>query len=122
MSETRPKFVADTDVAMKVPSILFDEMIAFYRDTLGLPVSMDGESAKVEFGPVTLWLDNVPAMTQPELWLKVTAPDTEAAASYLEAKGVRRCNEIEKLPEGFDGFWASGPGGLIHLVAGRPSS
>ena len=116
----RPVFQADTDIALKVPSALFDEMVAFYAETLGLPVTPQGTSVKVAFGPCTLWLDNVPAITQPELWLKVTTPDTARAADFLAERGVRRCDEVEELPSGFDGFWASGPGGVIHLIAGRP--
>lgn len=118
MPQARPEFRADTDIAMKVPTRLMASMVAFYRDTLGLPVSDEKSGTKVEFGPCTLWLDHVPAMTQPELWLKVAAPDTAAAARWLEEKGVLRCDEVERLPEGFDGFWIAAPGGMIHLVAG----
>ena len=114
---TRPAFKAGTNIAMKVPTHLFDEMVAFYEDALGLPVSHRDSGAVVEFGGMTLWLDKVAAMTQPELWLEVTTPDTATAARHLQDAGVVRCDEIEGLPPDFDGFWVAAPGGLIHLVA-----
>lgn len=116
---TPPRFGPGANIAMKVPSRLFRETVAFYEETLGLPVTRDGSSAKVAFGGVTLWLDEVPAMTQPELWLELRTPDTAEAARHLAARGVPRCDEVEKLPNSFDGFWIAAPGGMIHLVRGE---
>ena len=116
ITKTRPSFSPGTNIAMKVPTHLFDQMLAFYGGTLGLPISRDGSSVKVDFGGCTLWLDNVPGMTQPELWLELAVSDTAEAARYLEGQGVPRCDEIEPLPADFDGFWIAAPGGMIHLV------
>ena len=114
----RPTFSPGTNIAMKVPAHLFDRMVAFYEDALGLAVTRRETGASVAFGSVTLWLDRVAAMTQPELWLEVRTADTAAAARHLAAAGVVRCDEVEALPPEFDGFWISAPGGVVHLVAG----
>ena len=45
-------------------------------------------------------------------------PDTSVAAEYLASQGVVRCDEIEPLPEDFDGLWISNPSSIIHLVSG----
>jgi catechol 2,3-dioxygenase-like lactoylglutathione lyase family enzyme len=119
VNESRPSFEAGRNIAMKLPLRAYDATLAFYRDTLGLPVRRESESgAVVEFGSMTLWLDRIAGQSQTDLWLEVTAPDTEAAARYLRARGVTICNEVEALPEGFDGFWIAAPSGTIHLVAG----
>lgn len=120
-SRSRPNFSPGTNVAMKVPPRLFEAMVAFYGETLGLTVAPDGDSMKVDFGAVTLWLDKVSGMTQPELWLELQTTDTEAAAAYLKEKSVPRCDEVEALPPGSDGFWIAAPGGIVHLVWGGGS-
>ncbi|MGH8490712.1 MAG: hypothetical protein ACREXS_18080 [Gammaproteobacteria bacterium] len=40
-----------------------------------------------------------------------------AASTHFKAAGVVRCDEIEPLPEGFDGFWISNPASIIHIVS-----
>ena len=40
----------------------------------------------------------------------------------LIAAGVARCDAIEPLPQGFDGFWISSPAGIIHLIDAAPST
>jgi hypothetical protein len=55
-------------------------------------------------------------------WLEVVTDDVVTAASHFAGWGVVRRDEIEKLPEGFNGFWIANPAGIIHLVAaGRTS-
>jgi hypothetical protein len=118
MSETLPPFSGGVNIAMKLPPHLFDDTLSFYRDTLRLPlVQQDEHSCAFQFGPNRLWLDRVPAMSQAELWLELLTPDTERAADYLAQAGVVRCDEIEPLPPGFDGFWISSPAQIIHIVA-----
>ncbi len=113
---TNPGFKPGTNIAMKVPAHLFEQTVSFYEETLSLPVKCEEDSVVVEFGAVRLWLDKVPAMTQPELWLEVTTRDTAAASDYLRQRGVVRCDQVETLPEDLDGFWIAAPGGLVHLV------
>jgi hypothetical protein len=63
-----------------------------------------------------LWIDRVEGISQAEVWLQVTTEDTQAAAKHLAAEKIVRRDEIEPLPEGFDGFWISSPASIIHLV------
>lgn len=58
-------------------------------------------------------------MSQAELWLELVTDDTGQAASTLAAAGVVRCDAIEPLGSGFDGFWISSPAAVIHLVNAR---
>jgi hypothetical protein len=49
--------------------------------------------------------------------LELATPDIAAAADHLHTAGVVRQDEIEPLPEWFDGFWISSPASIIHMVA-----
>jgi catechol 2,3-dioxygenase-like lactoylglutathione lyase family enzyme len=118
MAEERPKFSPGRNVAMKLPERVYAATLAFYRDTLGLKVEDRDSGALVEFGAMRLHLDRVKHQSQTDIWLEVVAEDTDAAADWLEARGARRCPEVEPLPEGFDGFWIAAPSGTIHLVTG----
>ncbi|MFO1076014.1 MAG: hypothetical protein U1E17_25565, partial [Geminicoccaceae bacterium] len=69
-----------------------------------------------EFGPLRLWIDRMPHLAQGEMWLELVAADTAAAAQHLDASGVVRCDEVEKLPPDLDGFWIMNPAGVVHLV------
>lgn len=111
-------FSPGSNIAMKVPERHYAETLAFYRDVLGLSVEEVETGAKVAFGAVTLWLDRLAHQSQIDLWLEVRAEDTVAAKAYLAAQGVPLCNEVEPLPDDFDGFWIAAPAGTIHLVAG----
>jgi catechol 2,3-dioxygenase-like lactoylglutathione lyase family enzyme len=114
-----PAFRGGRNIALKVPGFLYDATVAFYRDTLALPLLERHDASTVfAFGPVRLWVDRVAALSRSEVWLEVVTPDTAAAAIQLGAAGVVRCDEVEALPPGFDGFWVAGPGGTVHLVAG----
>ena len=96
-----------------------DASIAFYRDTLGLPViEEEADGCIFQFGPNRLWVDKVPNLSHPDIWLELETNDTEAAAAYLRNHGVPRRDEVEQLREDFDGFWISDPAGVIHLVVG----
>ena len=116
--ESELRFRGGENIAMKIPAHLFDQTIAFYRDALKLPLLQEGETGCVfQFGAMRLWLDRIPHMSQAELWLEVRTNDVTAAAEHMAGKGVTRCDAIEPLPDGFEGFWVSAPPGIIHLVA-----
>jgi hypothetical protein len=107
------------NIAIKVPPEEFEATVAFYRDTLGL-VSLgkdDAGSAMFEFGGKTLWIDNVPAMSQAEVWLEVHTDDINAAAAHLHDAAVVRRDDIEPLPRDMAAFWIRSPAGIIHLVS-----
>jgi len=70
-----------------------------------------------EFGANQLWVDCVDSMSQAEIWLELSASDVQAATNHLKSAGVVRRDEIEPLPEGFEGFWITSPASIIHLVS-----
>ena len=114
----KPTFRGGRNIAMKLPPDRFESVLAFYRETLSMPVTEhESGSFTVDFGPVKLWLDLVPTVSQAELWLEVISDDTAAAAAHLKQTGVVRCDDIEALPEGFKGFWVKNPADIVHLVA-----
>jgi catechol 2,3-dioxygenase-like lactoylglutathione lyase family enzyme len=116
----RPAFAAGVNIAMKLPERQYAATLAFYRDTLGLPVLQDGpEGALVQFGAVRLHLDRLARQSQTDIWLEIRTPDLAAADRHLRAAGVTRCDEVEPLPPEFRGFWIAAPSGTIHLVAER---
>jgi catechol 2,3-dioxygenase-like lactoylglutathione lyase family enzyme len=114
----RPHFEGGKNIAMKLPPHLFDQTVVFYRDTLGLPpLRVEVNMCGFQFGAVELWLDRVQTISQAELWLQVDTPDAVVASAYLEQEGTVRCDEIEPLPNGFEGFWISSPAHIVHLVS-----
>ncbi len=116
-------FRAGRNIAMKVPPHQFGATVAFYRDILGLPQQASHEnSASFSFGEMRLWVDPVPSLSQAEIWLEVQSDDTGKASAVLSTLGVTRCDDIEPLPEGFDGFWITNPAGIVHLVADAEES
>ena len=117
MNRSRSHFEGGKKIAMKLPPHEFDQTVAFYRDTLGLPpLKQEPEMCGFQFGAVQLWLDRVATVSQAELWLQVDTPDVTVAKEYLEQEEVVRCDEIEPLPEGFEGCWISSPANIVHLI------
>src|SRR5438132_3810510 len=115
-----PQFSGGANIAMKVPAHTYDATVAFYRDTLGLPLLEEVEhGVTFQFGPVRLWIDKVPNLSHPDIWLEIGTNDTQAAERYLKVHDVPRRDEVEELHEDFDGFFISDPAGVIHLVVGE---
>jgi uncharacterized protein YndB with AHSA1/START domain len=117
-------FAGGRNIAMKVPSHLWEETVAFYRDVIGLPelenpFTAGPHSAGFAFGATNLWIDRVDGFSQAEIWLELNAEDVRAADRHLKEAGVTRCDEIEPLPEGSPAFWISSPASVIHLVSPR---
>jgi hypothetical protein len=116
-AKSSPQFRGGPNIALKLPPSVFDATLAFYRDILRLPpLDQHRPNIAFEFGANTLWLDRVETLSQAELWLEIIATDTTAAKQHFEAHGIVRCDEIERLPEGFDGFWVLSPSSVVHLV------
>jgi catechol 2,3-dioxygenase-like lactoylglutathione lyase family enzyme len=115
------EFAGGRNIAMKVPPHQWDDTVRFYRDVLGLAViehePTDPPSVGFAFGANQLWIDRVEHFSQAELWLELSADDVEGAATRLKEAGIVRCDEIEPLGDGFDGFWIANPAGIIHLVS-----
>ena len=113
----RAKFTAGRNIAMKVPTHLYETTIQFYRDVLGLKeITKHAPSVGFEFGSNNLWIDRVAGISQAEIWLEVVTNDLDTSSVLLAQAGVVRCDDIEPLPEGFQGFWVSSPASIIHLV------
>ena len=122
MTTPRPTpFTGGRNIAMKVPPHLWDATVAFYRDVIGLNVIEQAPtkppSVCFEFGANQLWVDRVDHLSQAEIWLEIRTPDVQAAADHLQSAGIVRRDEIEPLPEGFDGYWIQNPASIIHIVA-----
>ncbi|HXP35031.1 MAG TPA: hypothetical protein VN827_05760 [Chthoniobacterales bacterium] len=114
-----PQFSGGANIAIKCPAHTYEATVAFYRDTLALPlIEEESEACIFQFGPNRLWIDKVPNLSHPDIWLEVETNDTEAASSFLNVHGVARRDEVENLREDFNGFFISDPAGVIHLVVG----
>ncbi len=117
-----PAFRGGPNIAMKLPPKDFERTLVFYRDILRLPLlEIHPNSVLFELGPIRLWLDRVEGRERTEIWLEVQTDDTRAAAIYLNKQDVPRCDKVEKLPEGLDGFWITNPAGIVHRVAHEES-
>lgn len=112
------KFAGGRNIAMKVPPHLWEATVQFYRDVLGLK-ALDNHLPNVgfEFGANQLWIDRIDGLSQAELWLELSASDIPAASQHLAAAGIVRRDEIEPLPENYEGFWIASPASIIHMVA-----
>ena len=118
-----PQFSGGANIAIKCPSHTYEQTVAFYRDTLGLPlIEEEKDGCIFQFGPNRLWIDSVPNLSHPDIWLELETNDTEAAASFLKVHGVSRRDEVEQLREDFNGFFISAPNGVIHLWWDRRKS
>ena len=110
-------FRGGRNIAMKVPPHRWDDTVTFYERTLNLPVrSREPASVAFEFGPSVLWVDRVEHLSRAEVWLEVIDDDVAAAAARLESQRVVRCDAVETLPTGFEGFWIVNPADVVHLV------
>lgn len=115
-----PQFSGGANIAIKCPAHTYEQTVAFYRDTLALPlIEEESDGCIFQFGPNRLWIDKVPNLSHPDIWLELETNDTEAASSFLKVQGVSRRDEVEQLREDFDGFFISDPAGVIHLVIGH---
>ena len=117
-----PQFSGGANIAIKCPSHTYEQTVAFYRDTLGLPsIEEEKDGCIFQFGPNRLWIDSVPNLSHPDVWLELETNDTEAAASFLKVHGVSRRDEVEQLREDFNGFFISAPG-CTHWGGAQPGA
>ncbi|RLV54902.1 VOC family protein [Aeromicrobium phragmitis] len=119
-----PQFRGGTNIALKVPAAQYPATVAFYRDVLGLdvvenaaePYGMVTTSARMEFGPCTLWLDQVENYASAGVWLELLTDDLDAASAHLERHGVRAQDELEPFPAGSRAHWVSNPVFVPHVL------
>jgi len=89
------KFSGGRNIAMKVPPHLYEATVQFYRDIVGLKeLPQHAPFTVFEFGANQLWIDNVPALSQAEVWLELATNDLGAAAEQLEAAKERGLNNL----------------------------
>ena len=120
----KPHFRGGPNIAMKVPPHQHAETVAFYRDVLELEM-LEGsteDTTVFKFGASKLWIDKVSTVSQAEIWLQVITDDSSGAQRLLSEAGICRRDEIEPLPDGFDGYWISSPASIIHLIDGAAST
>jgi catechol 2,3-dioxygenase-like lactoylglutathione lyase family enzyme len=99
-----------------VPRYRFAETVAFYRDTLGLPVlGKDGTSESFRFGSVRLWLDCVDHQSQTDVWLELFSDDPTRPSPTSRSAASSAREEVEPLGD-FPGHWVSDPAGVIFIV------
>ena len=59
-------FEGGVDVAMKVPPHQYQPVLNFYRDVVGLKEIGNEGTRGFELGPIRLWIDESPGMSQAE--------------------------------------------------------
>jgi hypothetical protein len=64
-----------------------------------------------------LWIDKSDQISQAEIWLEIRATDLKATQKLFKEKKVIQCNQMEKLPDGFKGFWIMNPANIVHLIS-----
>ncbi len=117
----KPQYRAGKNIAIKVPPHEYEKTVSFYRDIIGLEEretssSDQYESISFSFGEKNLWIDKISSVSQAEIWLELVTDNLAEAVSHLEKNGVVRRDEIEKLPDDFNGFWVCSPSNIIHLI------
>ncbi len=122
----KPKFEPGNNIAIKVPPHQFEATVSFYRNILGLPQVDQPDNEQYErvafnFGGKKLWIDKINALSQAEIWLEIKTDNIEQAADHLGKFNVTRRDEIETLPDNFNGFWIANPSNIIHLVSKQSS-
>jgi hypothetical protein len=101
------------NIAIKVPAHKWAEVVAFYRDRVGLETRREMKnSTAFAFGDMTLWIDRVETQSQVDVWLELFTNDPDQA---LHVMGSPKRNELEPL-DGVEGHWTSDPAGTVLLV------
>src|SRR5207249_9805991 len=89
-----PQFSGGANIAIKCPSHTYDETVAFYRDTLGLPLLEEQKDGCIfQFVPNRLWIDSVPNLSHPDILLELQTNNTEAAASFRQVHRNSRLDQ-----------------------------
>lgn len=116
------KLSGGKNIALKIPDHLYSSTLRFYRDVLRLEQKLrpDGQVC-FHFGDTeprnTLWLDRTEGTAYPAVWLEIKTADLDATKAYLISQGIVVPDKLEKLPDGFPGFWIVDPAGLVLLVS-----
>ena len=89
-----PGITGGINIAMKVPPHQFEATVAFYRDVIGLkPFTAKAPAIGFELGPIRLWIDEAPMLSQAEVWLELFTDDFAAAvAPRRSRRRALRCH------------------------------
>src|SRR5207248_3795986 len=80
-----PQFSGGANIAIKCPSHTYEQTVSFYRDTLGLPlIEEEKDGCIFQFGPNRLWIDSVPNLSHPDIWL-TQVRDTDRKSTRLNS-------------------------------------
>lgn len=114
----KPTFWSGRNIALKAPSHLYDNTVKFYGEILGFElIQKYHPNVCFKFGDKQLWIDEVPTLSQAEIWLEIVTDDYKAASKYFDEQAIVRCDSIEELPTGHKGFWIMDPSSIVcHLV------
>src|SRR5207237_8049999 len=92
------QFSGGANIAIKCPAHTYEQTVIFYRDTLRLPLlEQEADGCIFQFGPNRLWIDKVPNLSQPDIWLELETNDNEAAAAFLDVKRVSSRDDADQL-------------------------
>ena len=112
------KIEGGKNIAVKVPSHLFNKTVDFYRNILKLEVIQENpKDIQFKFGEMNLYVDGVEHLSQAEVWHEIRVNSVELASKYFEGKNIVRNDKIETLPNDFKGFWILNPANIVHLVS-----
>jgi hypothetical protein len=101
------------NIAIKVPLHRWNDMVAFYRERVGLTVRKERpDTIAFAFGEMTLWLDRVEKQSQADVWLELFCDNPDRALAHL---GSPKRDELEPL-DGVTGHWTSDPAGVVLLL------
>ena len=121
------KFEGGINIAMKIPKSKYEETVRFYRDILKLEVTekpIDNPTVsrthQVKFGPNIVWLDCVDNYTHSEIWMELKTNNVEQATTYLSAKGIETCDELEQIPDNM--HWIQDPAGAVFIIGNAPDN
>ena len=116
--QTKVKFKAGKNIALKVPTHHYDRTVNFYREILGLHQIEENKPEVVfEFGDKNLWIDKVDYLSQSEIWLEIKCNNIGDAKEHFKVQGLTFRDEIEKLPRDLKAFWITSPNDIIHLIS-----
>src|SRR5262245_65705309 len=100
-----PQFSGGANIAIKCPSNTYEQTVAFYRDTLGLPlIEEEKDGCIFQFGPNRLWIDNVPNLSHPDVCLELERNDPKAPPPFWKFNGSPPPTKASHLPKASNGF------------------
>src|SRR6266446_5107920 len=95
-----PQFSGGANIAIKCPAHTYDQTVAFYRDTLALPlIEEESDGCIFQFGPNRLWIDKVPNLSPSDTSLEIETTETQAATTARKTNSINRPHEVRNLRE-----------------------